>query len=143
MGGRGSTRWNGHKKRTLLEDCLALDLAPLRRAGLFDREEATVHLEWRKPLTDEVLSEAAVGVSPAEDDQRYLVLGYVFTEGTESRRICDKFILEGLRPPKGGVRWYLRCPGLPEGRPCNRRVLKLYSPPGTDHYRCRHCCRQS
>lgn len=40
---------------------------------------------------------------------------------------------------KGGERPYFRCPGLREGRPCFRRVAKLYS--GGRYFLCRHCYR--
>lgn len=39
----------------------------------------------------------------------------------------------------GGVRPWFRCPGVVNGEECNRRVGKLYCPPGQDLFVCRHC----
>lgn len=39
----------------------------------------------------------------------------------------------------GGKRPWFRCPGVVNGEECNRRVGKLYCPPGHDLFLCRHC----
>lgn len=39
----------------------------------------------------------------------------------------------------GGERPWFRCPGVVDGEECNRRVGKLYCPPGRDLFLCRHC----
>lgn len=39
----------------------------------------------------------------------------------------------------GGERPWFRCPGIVDGEECNRRVGKLYCPPGRDLFLCRHC----
>ena len=47
--------------------------------------------------------------------------------------------LTTTRPRFGGLRWWFLCPLLVQGWPCNRRVGKLYLPPGGRYYGCRHC----
>ena len=39
----------------------------------------------------------------------------------------------------GKRRWWFRCLLVVDGRLCNRRVGKLYMPPGGKYYGCRHC----
>lgn len=43
--------------------------------------------------------------------------------------------------PRGGVRCYLRCPGL-AGHPCGRQVTKLYVRPDSAFFTCRTCHEQ-
>jgi hypothetical protein len=42
-------------------------------------------------------------------------------------------------PHFGGLRWWFRCPLAVNGHPCNRRVGKLYLPPGRRYFGCRRC----
>jgi len=39
----------------------------------------------------------------------------------------------------GGVRYWFICPLVVNGRACQRRVAKLYLPPGGRYFGCRHC----
>ena len=39
----------------------------------------------------------------------------------------------------GGAQWFLTCPGMVEGKRCDRRVKTLYMP--RYGFRCRQCCR--
>ena len=41
--------------------------------------------------------------------------------------------------PIGGVRYWFRCPVKHDGKPCGRRVKKLYLPPGKEVFGCRLC----
>jgi hypothetical protein len=41
----------------------------------------------------------------------------------------------------GGYRWSGICPLAVNGQACNRRVDKLYLPPGGCYFGCRHCYR--
>jgi hypothetical protein len=47
--------------------------------------------------------------------------------------------LTTTRPRFGGLRWWFVCPLVVNGRPCQRRVGKLYLPPRGRYYGCRHC----
>jgi hypothetical protein len=38
-----------------------------------------------------------------------------------------------------GLRWWFVCPLIGQGRTCARRVGKLYLPPGSRYFGCRHC----
>jgi hypothetical protein len=41
----------------------------------------------------------------------------------------------------GRLRWWFVCPLLVRGEACNRRVAKLYLPPSSRYFGCRHCYR--
>jgi hypothetical protein len=47
--------------------------------------------------------------------------------------------LEVTRPHFGGLRWWGRCPLVRQGRPCRRRVGKLYVPLYDRYFGCRQC----
>jgi hypothetical protein len=47
--------------------------------------------------------------------------------------------LTTTRPHFGGRRWWFVCPLGVDGRPCGRRVGKLYLPPAGRYFGCRHC----
>jgi hypothetical protein len=66
-----------------------------------------------------------------------LRLGYRVTPPGED--ITELVLLETTQVRRGGPRWWGRCPLIVNGRACNRRVGKLYLPPGGRHFGCRHC----
>jgi hypothetical protein len=47
--------------------------------------------------------------------------------------------LTTTQPRFGGLRWWFICPLTVNGRPCSHRVGKLYLPPGSLYFGCRHC----
>lgn len=57
----------------------------------------------------------------------------------EQREYDYRVPLEYTECNFGGVRPWFRCPGVVDGEECNRRVGKLYCPPGQDLFLCRHC----
>src|SRR5262249_53405882 len=69
----------------------------------------------------------------------WLRLQYTFnaTGAAEDYRVS----LTTTRPWFGGLRWWFVCPMVVDGRPCNRRVGKLYLPPCGRYFGCRHCYR--
>src|SRR5262245_60448390 len=75
-------------------------------------------------------------------DQAYpfVRLSYTFTRaGTQERDSLDYRVkLTTTRPRFGGVRWWFVCPLVVNGGACNRRVGKLYLPPGSRYFGCRH-----
>jgi hypothetical protein len=47
--------------------------------------------------------------------------------------------LQSTRTNFGGRRWWFTCPLIVQGNFCNRRVGKLYRPPGRIYFGCRQC----
>jgi hypothetical protein len=64
-------------------------------------------------------------------------LSYTFTRTRE--QIDYTIRLQTSQPSYGGLRWWFTCPLLRLDRACNCRVSKLYLPPGSRYYGCRHC----
>jgi hypothetical protein len=137
MGGFGSTRWGSHSKRTAVEEGLTLDLASMARAGCF--------VPWYSGRTTWSRGErqtASIGytVRP-EGEGLLLLLRHTWTPwGAEEAREVELPVRLEQQPMRfGRVRWWGRCPLMMNGRPCNRRIGKLYSPPGSAYFGCRVC----
>src|SRR5581483_1745659 len=64
-------------------------------------------------------------------------LDYRLTDSAE--QLAYAVPLATTRPPRGGPRWWFRCPLAVDGQRCGRRVRKLYLPPGGRYFGCRHC----
>ena len=60
-------------------------------------------------------------------------------QSPDTREVHIPVRLQETRPTFGGKRWWFTCPLTVNGVACNRRVGKLYLPPGTRYFGCRHC----
>jgi len=108
----------GQPKKRTVEECPVID------AGSLARECLQAGFEMK-----------CVGDTPS------IVIGLryaVLTNGQEEN-IDTQIRLHATRPIVGGLRWWFACPIESEGRPCNRRVAKLYLPPRASYFGCRHC----
>lgn len=135
MGGCGSTRWAAHFTARTTSDCMSLDMKEIARAGrLYAGYES--HMEWSNGST------IGYGIRRNEHGLE-LVLNYWQACGPEGKKTdVEEFIpLESTRPYFGGIRWWARCPFVNNGRPCRRRVRKLYLAPGCPYFGCRACHR--
>jgi hypothetical protein len=123
MGGPGSGRYNGAKKRRV-ESCLALDVNELRREGALT-PGASGTLSWER---DDGAPSLAFR---AEVDA--LVVAYL-AEHVAASEVAEQRIALTYGPATfGGTRVYFVCPGSE----CGRRVSKLYLARGA--VRCRDC----
>jgi hypothetical protein len=68
-----------------------------------------------------------------------LSYSFVWTATQEQESHAYLVFLTTTRPRFGGLRWWFLCPLTVNGRPCNRRVGKLYLPPSGRYFGCRHC----
>jgi hypothetical protein len=69
----------------------------------------------------------------------WLRLTYTFTEKKDALDYHVQLVTTW--PRFGGLRWWFVCPLVVGGRPCDRRVGKLYLPPRARYFGCRHCHR--
>lgn len=133
MGGFGSGR---HGHHTSVESCLSLDAARWMRERLL--REGIVHSgSWRWTYSDGESSSIGYTV-----DTRHLEAGILRLQYTlrKSREQFDYPVrLQTTRPQFGGLRWWFTCPLFLAGRPCGRRVQKLFLPPRGNYFGCRHC----
>ena len=149
MGGFGSTRWNGHVKKTTVEDCLTLSMGVVGQfEGLQERRPYGGTIKWTKVRTGEVTARIGYAFRPLEEGYTWdgrLRLKYTITRPPGSDRDEDKTEVEqGINLETtpcnfGGKRWWFRCPLVKNGEPCGRRCFKLYDPPGQDYFGCREC----
>jgi hypothetical protein len=142
MGGLGSGahyyHWWRPRKKTVVEECRALD------ANRWMREKVLapgVHLSggwtWRNATTGEQTSAIGYEVCTREMAEPWVRLHYTFTR--DGQAVDYRVRLTTTRPRFGGLRWWFVCPLIVGGRPCERRVGKLYLPPGARYYGCRRC----
>jgi hypothetical protein len=138
MGGPGSGRWDWHTKAHTVEACLTLDANRLTRFGVFNTGAYQAgKLTWAGGKK----GENGIGYEACTPDgaDPWLRLRYTFaaTGAGEDYRVR----LTTTQPRFGGRRWWFVCPLILADRPCERRVGKLYLPPGGRYFGCRRCYR--
>jgi hypothetical protein len=81
------------------------------------------------------------GIDTTDVFYPFVRLWYSWTNpATRAKESIDyRVTLTTTRPRFGGVRWWFLCPLSVYGRPCGRRVAKLYFAPGARYFGCRHC----
>jgi hypothetical protein len=138
MGSWGSGRWDFHSKATTVEECRVLDLGEFARKGAFVPCYAG-SVRWSRG--EEVVASVAYTVRPV-GDELVLQLSYRWTLAGEAGQDVELPIrLETTPLHFGGRRWWGICPLAVNGQACNRRVGKLYLPPGGRYFGCRVCYR--
>ena len=149
MGGLGSTRWNGHVKKTTVEQCLTLSMGAVADCeGFRKRVPWSGKVTWSNARTGEETATIGTAFRPLGEGYQWdgrLRLKYTITRPPGSDRDEDKTEMEyGINLETtpcnlGGERWWFRCPLVKNGSPCERRCFKLYEPPGADYFGCREC----
>ena len=141
MGGYGSGRWGGHTKRGLVESCKSIDAGRWAREGIIRAGvRQSGEWEWRNTWTGEKTSAIGYAVDTTDPARPTVRLIYTRTPLTGAKEEVDEPIRLQTTPPHfGGVRWWFTCPLEKQGKPCRRRVRKLYLPPGGKYFGCRHC----
>jgi hypothetical protein len=134
MGSFCSTRWGWHSKRTVVEDCRVIDLAGLARHGAFVPWYSGT-LRWFRG--EKEVASIGYNVRPREPEGLVLCLSYRISTTREDVEVPIR--LETTPLHFGGCRWWGRCPLQRDGIECGRRVGKLYLPPGSRYFGCRHC----
>jgi hypothetical protein len=130
MGGWGSGRDGGYGKTTV-EDTHALDIGRVVRYAL-RKGACTGSTRWTR-------GERATGgiawILETLSDPRTLRLVY----RCNGEHVDLPVRLQTTRPHLGGVRYWGTCPLIVNGRPCQRRVAKLYLAAGCRYFGCRTC----
>jgi hypothetical protein len=135
MGGSGSGsyyHWWRSSKKTVVEDCLSIDANRWMREGILT---AGIHRAGSWQWTYRSGRQCSIGyeVLTHEMTTPRLRLSYSRTRaGAEEKESVDYRVrLATSRPRFGGLRWWFICPLTVNGRPCRRRMGKLYLPLST------------
>jgi hypothetical protein len=138
MPGRGRERWSN---RRVVEDCLALDIAKLVRAGVFRSQSGVLsYISWLGPSSKEVLRARCVWENGA-DGRRQLHLSFGPPEPSNLIGNPSSQTIEIVQTPLhfGPRPWFL-CPGLDSNSiQCRNRVRILYLVADSKHFGCRRC----
>jgi hypothetical protein len=127
MGGFGSGE--RVKKKTTVERCLKLDAGGFSKDVEFKPGFYSVgELTWNR--ADQRILSVRYWLEPKSEDRAVLhITSKVEADRTETSLI-EPIVLTGTIPHFGGVRWWFICPLIVDGATCNRRVKKLFLPPG-------------
>ena len=139
MGGPGSGRPRSFSAKRTVEDCRSLRISTIAADGCLDEIFASGKVTWTRVITGEETASLDFRVDWERGVGRFLHLDYTVTVCGETQDVHEAVGLTTTRPHFGGVRWWFLCPLAVAGRPCNRRVGKLYLPPGCRYFGCRHC----
>lgn len=133
MGGYGSTRWDWHTPKKTVEQCLMLPIAEIKPQMLRPGRYEGGRLEWTNKHTGKRIAGVRLCLR-LDADGGQVEISYTASSGAQDKRaITDVIRLSTSSLANGGRRWYGHCPR------CDRRVLKLYKPPASAHFRCRQC----
>ena len=131
MGGIGSgNRFRRQTKKTTVEESLTMDMKYFRRHLVVGSSGSVTWPgpEGRKPSMGYAVS--------GGDDRRIATLHYRWRD---KENISIPVRLTPTPTQFGGPRWWFVCPLIVGGITCNRRVSKLYLPPGAKYFGCRKC----
>ena len=136
MGGSGSGRQYFFGKKTTVEDSMVLTARAFK--PFMDYGPGTAFtMNWTQG--EEKVASISFTLEEKTGSGRSLRFSYTVGKG-ENARAADYLVrIEKTAPHFGGVRWYLLCPLMVNGRPCLRRSSKLYLPPGGLYFGCREC----
>jgi hypothetical protein len=112
-----------------VEEALKLDVSVLRRYGALRRVAGW--MRWERKGETAAAVEFYIQRDPTRRPE--LVLVFHVKRGSDRPYLAKQtFPLVSTSPNYGGTRWWFRCV-------CGRRVAKLYLPPGSTEFLCRHC----
>lgn len=115
-----------------VEDCLRISIFKLRKMGMFKASAYTV-LEWENE-EGEIIS-SAKATTNIRGDKCGNTMRLEYSVHSKNGRTDKKYEYDLLTTNcnYGGFRYWFKC------LLCDRRVGKLYKPPGYTEFRCRHC----
>ena len=144
MGGPGSGNhyhwWRSGSKKEVVEHCLSLDTNRWMREGYLRASVLTVG-SWHWTYDSGKSFSVNYEVDTLDQADPFVRLSYswVWPPAQEPQSVDYRVALTTTQPRFGGLRWWFACPLIVGGRPCGRRVGKLYLPPAARYFGCRRC----
>jgi len=139
MGGSGSGRRPSYDAKRTVEDCFVLDVNKLARDGMIRRTPWQGSLIWTNTRTGEQSASLCYTCTGGGDYWTFTLSYTMKRRDGEKHEVVLPIPLQTTEPRFGGERWWFTCPLTVGGRPCRRRVGKLYLPPGGLYFGCRRC----
>jgi hypothetical protein len=134
--------WRGKRTdRLTTEDCIALDISKLKRAGVFRAAPGTpCTARWLDPNGKEAFCVTFWTQLRSESKLAFCITYGRLTLFTDPRSIPSQTVeLDVTRCSLGGHRYWFVCPSFKGTAACGRRVRVLYLPPGNSSFGCRTC----
>lgn len=127
--------------RITVEECKEVSITWLNRHDYFCGF-ASGGIQWKNSL-GEVTSSIGIQVSVDEEfyGEKYVRFQYTQTNRFSGKKEELDYKVELVTTPChfGGIRYLFICPLVTDGKPCRKRVSKLYLPSGAKYFGCRHC----
>jgi hypothetical protein len=128
-------RWSFSSKNTV-EDCKKIDMAWLKKNGLFRFALNTGTITW---TLGERKSSIGIEISIYED--LYARFMYTITDSSSEEKKKYDYKVPLITTPCNydGKRYWFKCSLIKDGQYCGKRVRTLYKSPNADYFGCRHC----
>jgi len=125
-------------KKGTVEDCRSVSISFLKKHDYFCGYRSG-GIVWKNFYGEET-SSIGVAVSTLDGDN-YARFQYTTTDRNSGEKTDYdyKVPLATTKCNLGGVRYWFVCPLSKNGVYCGRQVGKLYLPPGSRYFGCRHC----
>lgn len=130
MGGFGSGRWTRSSTKQTVEESVVIAINDFQNQIHTDNRGSIIWT-WSGGYESTAEYVISAGASP-KITLKYLMKNCETVEvPIPLQSTCTRF---------GGKRWWFTCPlAIDDGVQCNRRVGKLYIPPGAKYFGCRNC----
>ena len=138
MGGYGSGRWERPTRKTTVEECTQLNVSDFAKHGLL-KIGSKGELRWPPHNPVDHVASIRFHVAVNQEGDPVFLINYHWSNCEQSESIETSIKLDMTRPRFGGLCWWFLCPLSFDGKPCSRRVAKLYLPPEGRHFGCRTC----
>ncbi|MCH8157978.1 MAG: hypothetical protein IID18_09580 [Nitrospinae bacterium] len=128
MGGIGSGDWYRFDKKSTIEESLTLAMRDVR--GRISPHSGHITWTWAGG------NKSSVSYRVTWDNEPTVTLHYGLRDNKDVQILIR---LQTTPTQFGGERWWFTCPLIVCGVACNRRVGKVYLPPGARYFGCRKC----
>lgn len=133
-------RWAWSDRNTV-EDCRVLSISKLTKDGVFTSGPGS---SWSSRWYNHQGKETgSIGywVNGEHDGNLSLEFEYTITKASTGEVIPVHYKVDIEKTPcnYGGWRYWFICPLGRNGIACQRRIAKIYLPPGGKYFGCRHC----
>jgi hypothetical protein len=133
----GRKKWNA---KEVVENCHALSADGMTRDRVFSSPDGNRWMTWWDDAAGNEQFRIFYEVIRTENALKLrLSYGVSDDESFVTKKIEYDINVTATVPYFGGERRWFCCPAVHQGRRCNRRVGRLYLPPGQVYFACRFC----